>query len=87
MATFVEAALVFLEIPIIEGPEAAFVDYYVDDNGSSHERNINAITSEGIATGVGTNSAGGDLYGPQNSVRRDQTASLLARAIAYVASP
>jgi hypothetical protein len=87
MATFIDEALVFLGVAIIEGPEAAFVDYYVDDDGSPHERNINAITSEGITGGVGQDAIGGDLYLPRASVRRDQMATFLTATLSYVAEP
>lgn len=87
MATFVIKALIFLEVPLVEGPDAAFADYYVDDDGSPHERNINAITSEGIAGGVGKDAAGGNLYLPLASVRRDQMATFLAATLSYVAEP
>ena len=87
MATFVVKALIFLEVPILEGPDAAFVDYYVDDETSDHERNINAITSEAIAGGVGKDAAGGNLYLPGASVRRDQMATFLAATLSYVAEP
>lgn len=86
MASFLDATLVFLDVAIVEGPQAAFVDYFVDDDASTHERNINAITSEAIAAGVGTDAGGGDLYRPQVSVRRDQMATFVARTLAYVAS-
>lgn len=87
MATFVHKALVFLGVPIIEGPSASFADYYVDDDGSDHERNINAITSEAIAGGVGQDASGRHLYLPRASVRRDQMATFLTAALSYVAEP
>lgn len=77
MASFIATAQGVLgqDVP---GSEA---DYFVDDDGGTHEDNIDAITAEGIAQGVGTDGQGGDLYGPSANVRRDQMASFLARKI------
>jgi SpoIID/LytB domain protein len=52
------------------------VDAFADDTGSVHEGAINALAAEGIVTGV---SAG--RFEPEQSIRRDQVASLVARAV------
>jgi len=49
---------------------------FLDDNGNIHEPNIEALAEEGITKGCGT-----DVYCPADSVRRDQMASFLARAL------
>ena len=55
-------------------------DAFSDDNGSFHERNINALAAAGIALGRmdGT-------YGPAEDVSRAQMASYLAAALAFAA--
>ena len=52
-------------------------DYFTDDNGSTHEANINGIASVGIAQGVGP-----DTYGPAQGVDRAQMASFIIRWLA-----
>ena len=49
---------------------------FTDDNGNTHEANINRLAASGITSGCGPN-----LYCPGASVRRDQMASFLARAL------
>ena len=49
---------------------------FVDDDGNVHEPNIQAIAVEGITLGCG-----GDRYCPAGTVRRDEMASFLARAL------
>ncbi len=51
-------------------------DAFADDTGSVHEAAINALAAEGIITGT---SAG--YLEPRRATRRDQMASLLARAL------
>ncbi|MDQ3461669.1 MAG: S-layer homology domain-containing protein [Actinomycetota bacterium] len=85
MATFIDRAVAFVGRPIVEEANVAFTDYYTDDDVSPHQRNINAITSEGIAAGVGRDAGGNYLYGPRAGVRRDQMASFLARTLSYLA--
>jgi hypothetical protein len=73
MATFINRAEQFTF-------GAAFTttdDYFTDDNGSTHEANINGITSVGIAQGVGA-----DTYGPAQGVNRAQMASFIIRWLA-----
>lgn len=75
---------------LIEGAEAytdntrvalADQDFFVDDNGDTHEDEINVIGFYGISHGIGTNQAGEALYGPGLKVLRDQMASFLARTL------
>lgn len=49
---------------------------FTDDDGNPHEPNIQAIAVEGITLGCG-----GNLYCPAGTVRRDEMASFLARAL------
>ncbi len=49
---------------------------FTDDEGNTHEKNIDRIAAEGITTGCGTG-----LYCPAANVKRDQMASFLARAL------
>ena len=51
-------------------------DWFPDDGGIAHEDAINRAADAGFVTGL-TSSA----YGPQRTVRRDQLASFLARAL------
>jgi glucose/arabinose dehydrogenase len=53
-------------------------NYFTDDNGSTHERNINAVAEAGITLGC---DATGTLFCPNQSVSRQHMASFLARAI------
>jgi hypothetical protein len=77
MATFIARAQRVLgqDVP------ASAADYFADDDGDTHEDNIDAITAEGITQGVGTNAQGQDRYDPVAPVRRDQMASFLARKL------
>ena len=49
---------------------------FTDDDGNPHEPNIQAIAAEGITLGCG-----GSQYCPAGTVRRDEMASFLARAL------
>jgi hypothetical protein len=71
MASFLVRAL---DLP------ATATDYFEDDEGSVHEADINAIKLAGITQGC--NPPTNDLYCPSLSVRRDQMASFIARALA-----
>lgn len=75
--------------PITRGQLAAFLDraldlpaasedYFVDDSNSIFENSINRIAEAGITKGC--NPPDNDEFCPNDSVRRDQMASLLARA-------
>jgi len=55
--------------------QPAGTDYFTDDNGNTHEDNINRVAEAGIAFGIG-----GGLYDPEALVSRAQMASFLARA-------
>lgn len=54
-------------------------DFFVDDNGSIFEGDINAIAAAGIT--LGCNPPANDLYCPNDTVKRDTMASFLARAL------
>jgi hypothetical protein len=54
-------------------------DWFTDDTGSVHEQAINQLATEGVVTGT---SAG--VYTPAASTRRDQMASMVARALDLV---
>lgn len=76
MATFLVRALEYrLAGPVNDG--APVSDYFTDDDGDTHEPNINKAAAIGVTGGTG-----GTNYGPQQRVRRDQMASFLARALA-----
>ena len=55
---------------------ASPTDYFTDDTGSVHEKAINQLATEGVVTGT---AAG--IYSPGASTRRDQMASMVARAL------
>jgi hypothetical protein len=54
----------------------AATDYFTDDTGLVHEPAINKLAGEGVVTGT---SAG--TFTPSASTRRDQMASMVARAL------
>lgn len=56
--------------------EGADVDAFVDDEGLSHEADINRLAYSGITQGCA-----GDQFCPKNPVSRGEMASFLARAI------
>ena len=60
--------------PLSAGPDA-----FDDDNGSVHEPAINGLAAVGIAQGTGNRT-----FGPDSSVRRDQTASFVIRALEHL---
>jgi Tol biopolymer transport system component len=73
--------------PVTRGQMASFLaramdlpptatDYFSDDNGTTHEANINRIAAAGITTGCAPG-----LYCPTGLVTRGQMASFLARAL------
>jgi hypothetical protein len=51
-------------------------DYFTDDGGSAHQRDINALAAAAIGTGCG-----GGRYCPSGLVTREQMASFLVRAL------
>jgi SpoIID/LytB domain protein len=65
------------ELPVVLPADPT--DAFADDTGSIHEPSLNVLAAEGILTGV---SAG--RVEPQRSIRRDQMASILARALDLV---
>jgi hypothetical protein len=69
MASFIARAL---DLP------PATHDYFSDDNGQTHEADINKVAEAGITGGCADG-----LYCPTDPVYREQMASFLARALAY----
>jgi len=59
---------------------AAGVDYFPDDNGNTHEANINALREAEITFGCGD----GTNYCPNDLVSRAQMASFIARVMGLV---
>ncbi|HEY6608534.1 MAG TPA: S-layer homology domain-containing protein, partial [Candidatus Limnocylindria bacterium] len=69
MATFIVRAF---------GIPASSEDYYTDDDDSTHERAINAVTEAGIME-----SCGAQTFCPGDTVTRGETASYLNLALPY----
>jgi len=67
MATFLARAL---DLP------ASSTNWFPDDDGSTHEPNINAIADAGITLGLSDGT-----YNPSGLVRRDQMASFMVRGL------
>ena len=78
MATFLRQANAVLK-PIAAAAESE--DFFVDDETSNAEGNINAIAKVGLAEGAGKNTNNEDIYNPNVDVRRDQIASFITRAL------
>ncbi len=57
-------------------------DFFGDDNGSVHEADINRLAAVEIAAGCGPS-----RFCPDDPIRRDQAATLLARALPGLAPP
>ena len=72
MATFLARAL---QLP------AADRDYFGDDDGNTHEDNINRLAQAGLTQGCTTN----NRYCPQDIVNRAQMATFLARMLVLIA--
>ena len=53
-------------------------DFFVDDEGSVHESDINAVANSGVTTGCG-----GPNYCPGQVVTREQMASFIVRAAGF----
>ena len=73
MATFIANAYKYrvnAELPPARG------DYFLDDQGNTHEKRINQVAEAGLAGGTGENQ-----YSPAGDVRRDQMASFIARLL------
>ena len=68
MASFVSRALDL---------DATDVDWFTDDDGSTHERNINRFAEAGVTTGCAPS-----RYCPADAVTREQMAAFLRRALA-----
>jgi hypothetical protein len=75
MATFVNNAHEFLTGSRLTSTE----DHFSDDDGLTHEANINGIAAAGIAQGVGDT-----RYAPSAPVTRSQMASFLVRDLAML---
>ena len=60
-------------------PLVATSDFFSDDQGNSHEDNINGIAGAGIAMGDGRGS-----YGPDGKITRGQMAAFLVRHLAVL---
>lgn len=77
--------------PVTRGQMASFLaralglpptgtDYFDDDDGTTHEQNINRVAAAGITSGCGPGT-----YCPNANVSRGQMASFLARALGLTA--
>jgi len=66
-------SLVLVGAPSLAAP---FSGMFNDDDGNVHEPNIQAIAQEGITLGCGPS-----VYCPGRTIRRDEMASFLARAL------
>ena len=76
MAAFIRRALSLPSSP---------TDFFVDDNDSVFEGDINAIAAAGITKGC--NPPANDRFCPDRTVTRDQMAAFLQRSFGYPASP
>lgn len=72
VASILARALEQLAVPLSSSP----TDYFTDDEDSVHELRINQLASEGVVTGTV-----GRSYSPGASTRRDQMATMVARAL------
>ena len=61
---------------VLPAPAASAAGTFVDDDDTPYEDAIEALAVDGIVEGCGT-----DMYCPRDPVLRDQTASLLSRAL------
>lgn len=81
MASFIRRALSYLDdgsVAPLTAPPNAPGDFFPDDDGSTHEGNINSIAGVGIVEGFTDGT-----YRPQDFVKRDQMASFVMRAFDY----
>jgi hypothetical protein len=78
MASFINRAIGFLNDD--DGFQTSD-DFFVDDESSIHEPNINGIASQGIVVG-GPRGQSQDNYGPLLNVRRDEMSAFLTRTLA-----
>ena len=72
MATFLNGAQRYLTGDAFESAE----DFFDDDDGNTHETNINAVAGQGVAGGTS-----GRNYDPLGTVRRGQMAAFIMRLI------
>jgi hypothetical protein len=81
MGSFISRALTYLEDDRGQPetvPPRTGADYFPDDDGSVHERNIDALADVGLVQGFRDGT-----YRPAASVTRDQMASFVMRAYDY----
>ena len=74
MATFLTRALKL--------PEPRH-DFFTDDDGTTHENNINRLAEAGLSQGC--NPPDNDRYCPDQAITRAQMATFLARALDLIA--
>jgi SpoIID/LytB domain protein len=72
VASILARALTYLGVTLDDAP----LEYFTDDEGSVHETAINQLAAEGVVTGTSSG-----VYQPTISTRRDQMASIVARAL------
>jgi hypothetical protein len=75
MASFIARMIDASAVPL----PAATSDHFADDNGSSHEANINRLAEAGIVSGRADGT-----YGPNAPVTRGAMATFLVRAFEFV---
>lgn len=75
MASLTMRAIFYLTGAQIPAPG----NYFVDDDGNSHERNINLLASGGVVTGTGP-----ATYSPNSPITRGQTSAILTRSLALM---
>lgn len=73
MASFVNRAL-----GVVATQPTTEQDFFTDDEGNTHEDNINSLASIGVVQGVG-----GRQYAPDRSVTRGQMSAFLLRSLEY----
>jgi hypothetical protein len=74
------ASLVARSLAHLTGePGATDTDYFVDDDGSVHEPNINALAAAGVAVGDGV-----DRFHPRRALPRGQMSAFVMRSMATV---
>ena len=62
----------------VPGLSASAGDFFSDDDGNTHEANINVMAANAITLGCDSS---GTIYCPSDPVRRDQMASFIGRAL------
>lgn len=77
--------IVAMAVPLAAAAQLAPGGTFVDDDGSVHEGNIEAIAAEGITRSC--NPPVGDRFCPDDAVTRGQMAAFLVRALGLPAAP